>query len=98
MRLSQIEIQEIKKCIKKYIPSFDLYLHGSRLENEKLGGDIDLFLVLDDSDFEEALAKKHYLLASIKMGLGDQKIDMYLLSKTKSQFDEFFLQSEKKLI
>jgi hypothetical protein len=37
MRLSQAEIIVIKNVIGKFSPSYELYLHGSRLNDELKG-------------------------------------------------------------
>ena len=44
MRLSKEEIEFIKKEIKKLIDG-DIYIFGSRIDDKKKGGDVDIFIV-----------------------------------------------------
>jgi len=44
MRLTKDEIEFIKKTINKYLPS-KIYIFGSRLDENKKGGDLDLYLI-----------------------------------------------------
>ena len=44
MRLSQKEKQEIKKTLKEIFGDVKIYIFGSRLDDSKRGGDIDIFL------------------------------------------------------
>ena len=44
MRLSKEEIEFIKKEIKKLING-DIYIFGSRIDDKKKGGDVDIFIV-----------------------------------------------------
>ncbi len=44
MRLTENEIKFIKKTINKYLPS-KIYIFGSRLDDSKKGGDLDLYLI-----------------------------------------------------
>ena len=47
MRLTQSEITLIKNTIKKYINDAKIYIFGSRLDDSKKGGDIDIFIITD---------------------------------------------------
>ncbi len=44
MRLTDYEIKFIKETVNRYIPS-KIYIFGSRLDDEKLGGDLDIYLI-----------------------------------------------------
>ena len=44
MRLSLKEQQEIKKILKDIFGDVKIYIFGSRLDDSKKGGDIDIFL------------------------------------------------------
>ena len=46
MRLSQRYIDVIKSRFKEFFNDGDIYLFGSRVDDNKKGGDIDLYLVL----------------------------------------------------
>mgnify|MGYP003067501702 CR=1 FL=1 len=74
MRLSKKEIQVILRVAKEiYGEGVEIYLFGSRINDEKKGGDIDL-LVRGSSERKGVLAIR--MLARLKYFLGDQKIDI----------------------
>ena len=75
MRLSKKEIQVILRVAKEiYGEGVEIYLFGSRINDEKKGGDIDL-LVRGSSERKGVLARIR-MLARLKYFLGDQKIDI----------------------
>ena len=75
MRLSKKEIQVILRATKEiYGEGVEIYLFGSRINDEKKGGDIDL-LVRGSSERKGVLARIR-MLARLKYFLGDQKIDI----------------------
>lgn len=74
MRLSQNYISVIKENFLNTFKSGKIYLFGSRIDDEKRGGDIDLYLVLDDHT--DLFQKKIKFLSRIKRALGEQKIDV----------------------
>jgi len=57
MRLKQKEIQIINETILNIFKSSKIYLFGSRVDDTKKGGDIDLFVVPQNKDnlFEKKL-------------------------------------------
>jgi len=57
LRLSEKEIKIIKKVVAKFLNSSKIYLFGSRLDDTKKGGDIDLFIV-GDMDYEKKIKIK----------------------------------------
>ena len=74
MRLSKRYIEVIKKYFKVFFENGEIYLFGSRVDDSKKGGDIDLYLeVKDQSNLFE---KKLKFLSRVKKELGDQKIDV----------------------
>ena len=74
MRLSKRYIEVIKKYFKEFFENGEIYLFGSRVDDSKKGGDIDLYLeVKDQSNLFE---KKLKFLSRVKKELGDQKIDV----------------------
>ncbi len=50
MRLEKNEIEIVKKSIEAIFGKSKIYLFGSRLDNSKKGGDIDLFIVPENRD------------------------------------------------
>jgi predicted nucleotidyltransferase len=74
MRLSQRYIEVIQKYFNQIFQHGDIYLFGSRVDDTKKGGDIDLYLVL--KEHTHLFEKKIKFLSRIKRELGEQKIDV----------------------
>lgn len=75
MRLQTKEIQTIIRIAKEiYGEGVKVYLFGSRLNDGKRGGDIDL-LVRTEGEKKDVLARIR-MIARLKQYLGDQKIDI----------------------
>ena len=74
VRLLLNEIQTLKSKLKSLSPKAKLYLFGSRVDDEKKGGDIDLLVVSDK------LTKKDMRLLRVDFfeKFGEQKIDIVL--------------------
>jgi len=83
MRLEKDEINLIKTEIKKFING-DIYIFGSRINDKKKGGDVDIYIV----PFEEIDLKRKILLSNeIKAAL-EYKLMMnvdVLISKDKNR-------------
>ena len=74
MRLSKRYIEVIKKYFKEFFENGEIYLFGSRVDDSKKGGDIDLYLEV--KDYSNLFEKKLKFLSRVKKELGDQKIDV----------------------
>ena len=74
MRLSEKYISVIKKNFNEFFKNGEIYLFGSRVDDNKKGGDIDLYLVLQEHS--NLFEKKLKFLSRIKRELGEQKIDI----------------------
>jgi predicted nucleotidyltransferase len=75
MRLSKHECATIKSQVKSVFgQEAQVFLFGSRVDDLKKGGDIDLFIKI--SDQSNLLTKKIRFLARVKKILGEQKIDV----------------------
>ena len=74
MRLNDKYIQTIKDSFQEIFGEGEIYLFGSRVDDSKKGGDIDLYLVVKDKS--DLFRKKLLFLAKIKKALGEQKIDV----------------------
>jgi len=85
MRLTEYEINSIKKAFKETFESGDIYLFGSRVDDTKRGGDIDLFIDLTYKlDTKELLNKKSKFKLALYDTIGEQKIDV-VISKDKNR-------------
>ena len=56
----------------------------------KKGGNIDLFMVLDDETYIRTIPHKHYLQAALKKYLDNQRVDLTLAPQSKLVSDSFF--------
>ena len=74
MRLSKRYIEVINKYFKEFFENGEIYLFGSRVDDSKKGGDIDLYLEV--KDHSNLFEKKLKFLSRVKKELGDQKIDV----------------------
>ncbi|HVO75739.1 MAG TPA: nucleotidyltransferase domain-containing protein [Ignavibacteriaceae bacterium] len=74
MRLKKEEIKIIKTIINEFDPKGEIRLFGSRIDDKKTGGDIDLLLISDIIKFPDKLS----ILVKLKEKLGDQKIDILI--------------------
>lgn len=74
MRLSNYEINSIKQSFKEVFKDGKIYLFGSRVDDSRKGGDIDLYIQTDIK--ENVLDKKIKFLAILKQKIGVQKIDV----------------------
>ncbi|HHO42078.1 MAG TPA: nucleotidyltransferase domain-containing protein [Epsilonproteobacteria bacterium] len=74
MRLSQEQIKVLKDRLKTISSTAKLYLFGSRVDDTKKGGDIDLLVV------SKEMTKKdlRYLRIEFFKHFGEQKIDIVL--------------------
>ena len=74
MRLEKAEIKVLKNKLFELSSNAKLYLFGSRIDDTKKGGDIDLLVVSDE------LSKKdlRYLRIEFFKYFGEQKIDIIL--------------------
>jgi predicted nucleotidyltransferase len=76
MRLSRFEIDSIKTLsIHHFGHGTEVFLFGSRVDNLKKGGDIDLFIKNKNEALLTIDAKVHFL-AELKRMIGNQKIDV----------------------
>ena len=79
MRITPIEQEVIKRAAQEcFDASAVVRLFGSRVDDSKKGGDIDLFIQTTLNDPAD-LARAHIrFLAKLYIELGEQKIDVFL--------------------
>lgn len=76
MRLTAFEIDAIKQTAQEVFGSAaEIYLFGSRVNDEKKGGDIDLYIKTQDGN---DLAHKIKFQVLLEQKIGEQKIDVIL--------------------
>ena len=76
MRLKESEALAIKNTFLDVFESGRIFLFGSRIDDQKKGGDIDLYLISDNKD--NLSAKKIDFLVQLKHIIGVQKIDVVI--------------------
>ena len=77
MRLKKEYIEIIKNTVKDYFGiNAHVYLFGSRVYDNKKGGDIDLYIETNETN--NIFKKKIRLLVELKKIIGDRKIDIVI--------------------
>lgn len=92
MRLTTEQIRGITDSCQDFLvgTKANLYLYGSRVDDQKRGGDIDLLLIVEDLESKiRLLIEKHLLLSKIKSRIGDQKIDLKIALESELETDPF---------
>lgn len=83
MRLTQREIQMIKSSAREVMgEGTNVWLFGSRVDDNKRGGDIDLLIEADLPEPKARILKKSQLWAKLQLQLGEQRVDI-ILAETK---------------
>ncbi len=74
MRLNKKQLNSIKTNFTNFFDDGKIYLFGSRVDDSKKGGDIDLYISTKNK--ENLAYKKIQFLAKVKREIGEQKIDV----------------------
>ena len=91
MRLSSFEIESIKECIKRYFgKDCTIYLFGSRVDDTKKGGDIDIYVIPKKKEMNNIILKIK-AKRCIKNRLGEQKIDIVIVKDSNSPIEKIAL-------
>ena len=85
MRLSIKQQECIKKRFLDVFKEGKIYLFGSRVDDNKKGGDIDLYIEIFNHN--NLFMKKIKFLAKLKRDIGEQKIDV-IFNKDKNRLIE----------
>lgn len=89
MRLKKIEIKSIKAAVNKYDENAHVYLFGSRTDDTKRGGDIDI-LIISDKIKNKEIRKIRLEIFDL---IGEQKIDIVTTPAVNSAFIEYAYKS-----
>jgi predicted nucleotidyltransferase len=90
LRLQKEQAIYLKSLITKYLPNSDVYLFGSRTDESKKGGDIDILIL---SDRELTRKEKASIEFSFFGEFGEQKLDLVSFRyDEKSPFKEIALE------
>jgi len=96
MRLLKEEQIAIKKAFKEVFKDGSIYLFGSRVDDNKKGGDIDLFII-PPKNLKNQLEKKVKFLVKLDEYIGEQKVDVIIANNTNNYFEKEALQKGIKL-
>lgn len=85
MRITTTELNAILTSYITFYPnSKGLWPFGSRCDNSKKGGDINLFINLDENELQPGFIKKKIqFLIDLKNKIGDQQIDVVFQPQIK---------------
>jgi len=89
MRLKEYEIESIKSAVNKYDESAPVYLFGSRTDDTKRGGDIDILIISDKLKNKEIRKIRIEIFDLI----GEQKIDIISSPSINGAFIEYAYRS-----
>lgn len=93
MRLRKSEKESIVKAIKSFDPNSEIYLFGSRVNDNLKGGDIDLLIVTDKLTYDDKLAIKKRIFSEIE----EQKIDIVVSQSGDEPFVKMIFEQAVKL-
>jgi len=82
MRLTEAEVSAIKKSVHAFDPEAKIFLFGSRADDTRKGGDIDLFVLSKKIRSSE----RRKIKLNIYDKIGEQKIDMVVTPKIVKAF------------
>lgn len=78
MRLTDHQKTTILNACQRYFSDAKCWLFGSRVDDQKRGGDIDLYIETTESDVNKIVAAKLAFLVALNRELGEQKIDVVI--------------------
>ena len=93
MRLTAIEKKSIIKHFKHIFPHSQLYLFGSRVDESKKGGDIDLYIETKSEEY--SYSKLLDFNASVQADIGEQKIDIVVNKIDKNITKPIYINAKK---
>lgn len=77
MRLTEAQVDAIRRTAAEVFgPYVELRLFGSRVDDTKRGGDIDLYLVTADESVRDLVSAEVDFLSRLKRRIGEQRIDL----------------------
>lgn len=95
MRIAAVQKEFIRDYWKEKEPSSEVYLFGSRVDDSKKGGDIDILVLTDKKLHHSDLFKMKQLFIS---KFGAQKMDVVSFTKNEESVFKKYLLSYAKLL
>ena len=87
MRLTEQQVSIIKKEISNKDVDAKIYLFGSRVDDNALGGDIDLLVLSKKIDFSQKIK----IQAQLFIKLNEQQVDLLVAQNTEKPFVQLAL-------
>ncbi|CAK0771503.1 DNA polymerase III subunit beta [Gammaproteobacteria bacterium] len=78
MRLTNQQKTAILAACRRHFGDAECWLFGSRVNDAKRGGDIDLYIETAETDADKLLTEKLAFLVALDHELGEQKIDVVI--------------------
>ena len=94
MRLSQMEKDVILSAVKRVDPDAVVYLFGSRVDEEKTGGDIDILIYSKRINLDGKLKIKNEIFKT----LDEQKLDLVIREDMVDPFVQMVLENGIQLV
>ncbi|OFZ28790.1 MAG: hypothetical protein A2622_06825 [Bdellovibrionales bacterium RIFCSPHIGHO2_01_FULL_40_29] len=93
MRLSHKEVASIKSAFSVVLADhpYELYLFGSRVDDNKKGGDIDLLVVVSTAQKSSVADQKTVIRKKIFESIPEQKIDITVATPEELRSDDFLV-------
>lgn len=86
MRLTEAQVKAIQdNFFVSFMEGDKIWLFGSRVDDSKKGGDIDLYIETNYNDLFIVTRKEIEFIANLKKIIGDQKIDIVINILTRNQ-------------
>ena len=100
MRISLKERAAILETLKAEMGAikYKVFLFGSRADDSKKGGDIDLLLEVDEQDYLGVLANKSALKFELEAATGDQRVDLTIATSKTLNSDPFLKSIQTNLV
>jgi len=86
MRVSRVDQKAIVNLTQKYFDKgAEVYLFGSRVDDNKKGGDVDLYIIPEHANSaQELYERKIKFLVALQLAIGEQHVDV-VLSKDRNR-------------
>lgn len=79
MQLSENQVEAIRRTVAEtFGTDAQVWLFGSRVDDSKCGGDIDLLIRPDPAISDNLLLRKIRLLVQLELALGELKVDIVI--------------------
>ncbi|MCK9362910.1 MAG: nucleotidyltransferase domain-containing protein [Syntrophales bacterium] len=93
MRLQEFEIRTIEETVHALDPEAAVYLFGSRADDSRKGGDIDLLIISPKLTYSDKLKIKRQFFEKME----EQKIDVVIAKDAADPFVRMALEQGRRL-